>query len=84
MRVVRITGPARNLLGLEIAERPADHGAIVEDLAGVDPIRGGVEAGGLNPAAVQREVLAGLDAARQAASGRLFTVRRIQFVGTDP
>ncbi len=73
IRVVHITGPTHNLLGLQLATEPIS--AEVEELDAPGTRQ-------LEAADVQREVCAGVEDAN-AALGTRFTVQRIQFVPSD-
>ena len=73
IRVVHITGPTHNLLGLQLATEPLTRKIEELDLSGARQ---------LAAADVEREVCAGVEDAN-AALGTRFAVGRIQFVPSD-
>ena len=73
IRVVHVTGPTHNLLGLQLATEP-----LIREIEELD-VPGARQ---LEAADVEREVCAGVEDAN-AALGTRFAVGRIQFVPSD-
>ena len=77
-QVSRITGPAHNLLRLELGTEGEAADPVVEALE----LDRAAPATGLDPDVIRKEVLAGIATANIGSSGR-HAVRKIQYVKSD-